>query len=430
MFWQCDDITILGEPGSYAQDYAKDNDIPFIISAQSDSSVQSGQVAISVISAKIAEDRSRVGYQHLEAQLDLQYEGDEREPPEMFGRLLVLDSLGRLFDLRSFGSSRPSTCGEWERSAGFDIPEGCGALRLVVLDPDQHTVAGLLDLPIDNDPPHPLSGTPIASFIGEGFTAVVHSVTQRRYGGLNYPAPGWKYVYLDMTITWSGSSHAVSGFISQFRYLQDGWKEWMMRSVYSGLQILLNDKLPSVRARVQINAPEDDTEVILSLYGATQTLTIQGEEFYPGVVSNADMDGYYSQAECKVKVNGIRLDDQEDLAALPEGSHYMIANISVKNRSILDLTLSKALPFAMTDEHGNELAQAWFTDGDLTLDTVFKPAQSITGEIAFVLPDGIMPTYRYLPVCNHHNASFCILHSLAAELIRASTVRPRLSAGA
>jgi hypothetical protein len=394
-FYDCKDITITGEPGSCAQDYARENNIPFIISVQTGASVQSGQEVFAVTGAEFKENWiSKVGYRYLEVQLDLQYEGDEQDPPDMFGRLMVVDSVGRLFDLSSFGSSLREGSVEWERRAGFVVPKDTGALRLVVLDPDQLAVAGLLDVPVTADPPAALPDDEIATFTGKGVTAVVHSVTQSRYSTMyQQPGPGWKYVYLDMTFTWSGSTRTVSEFMSQFRYLQAGWKEWRMQPSYSGLHVLLNDELPFVRTRVQFNVPENDTEVILSFNGAAQTLAIQGEEFYPGSVPFPDIDGYYPQAEWKVKVNGIHQDDKGDLPALPKGSHYMIADITVKNRSVLNSTFPKEMPFSLTDEDGHDLAQAWLTNSDRTLDTVLTPDQSITGEVAFVLPVGVTPEY-------------------------------------
>ena len=152
--------------------------------------------------------------------------------------------------------------------------------------------------------------------------------------------------------------------------------------------VQLSESLSTVRGYVCFLVPEGQKELSGLTDGKatlTEALPISGE-LKAGGFAQLDADGAYHQAGWKVTVHGMRLADKGTLNP-PSGSKYVIVNLTVSNQSTQNLTVSSELAFAMTDENGNELTQAWFADVTDTLDAVLLPSESISGEIAFLLPD-------------------------------------------
>lgn len=240
------------------------------------------------------------------------------------------------------------------------------------------------------------SNAQLAMVSADGYSAVIHSVTQSKTAFLDEAPDGMKYVWIDATFTGTGTKAPVSNLAAQWTLPgADGKGETGIIPTRANQLLALigaqfNDQLPNVRGMICFLVPDDLTELnglVAGQAAISQPLPISGE-IKAHEPAEIQADGAYYQAGWKVTVHGIRLTDKGTLVDPPKKNKYAIVNLTVANESTQNLAVSSEMAFAMTDTKGNELTQAWFADLAETLDALLLPSESITGEVAFLLPDG------------------------------------------
>lgn len=326
-----------------------------------------------------------------------------KEPQDPTPLLLAADDGGRVYAPALFdGELAFSSAMEPGKKAFrvlFEIPETAGSYRLIVLSGPEGTAVGSLDLGRSPAAAQPAAAGELAAVEGKGYQAVIHGLTQSHTAGAQTAPEGMKYVWVDATFTGTGTKTPVSQLAEKWSLsdkdgqAQAGLIPTRAAGLLASLPLKMNEQLPSVRGKIVFLVPEGITEVTgLQVNGAEipQALPITGNEAESGP-AQPGADGAYHQAGWKITINSARVADKGTLANPPEGSRYVIVSLTVDNGSTLNLSVSGELSFAMTDEQGNELNQAWFADIGQSLDASLMPTQSVTGEVAFVLPEGAKP---------------------------------------
>lgn len=339
------------------------------------------------------------GNQLLTANLVVKTAADMRESTNNEQQLLVVDEGGRAYTPLLYSGSSAFTAslapGEKALRVLFEVPDTAGTYDLVVLSEVGGEAAGRISLGKSNRPSVNEAEAPLATVTQEGYSAVIHSVIQSKMAFLDQAPEGMKYVLIDATFTGTGTQASVSELASQWVLNRDGKAEESVIPTRANHMLTLidarfNDQLPAVRGMICFLVPDEMKELAGLAAGRTaveQPLPITGE-FSKNEFAQLGADGAYHQAGWKVTVSGMRLADKGTLADPPAGQKYVIANVTVANASTQNLTVSSELAFAMTDLNGNELTQAWFANLAETLDATLLPGESVTGDVAFLLPDG------------------------------------------
>ena len=337
------------------------------------------------------------GNQFLIANLVLKAEAGAQEMTDPDQWLLAVDEGGRVYTPLLFHGESTFTAslapGEKALRVLFEIPKAAGGYQLAVLSGPGGEAAGRIDLGRSVGSAMPADGEPLASVTTDGYTAVIHSVTQSKTAFLDEAPEGMKYVWIDATFTGSGTQAPVSQLAAQWA-VRSGNQENAGVIPARAVNMLalantrFNDKLPAVRGKLCFLVPEGLTELIGLAAGQVQLapLPITGELSQSGM-AQLSADGAYYQAGWKVTIHSMRYADKGKLKDPPAGNRYVIVNLTLENQSTQNMTVSSELGFAMTDAQGNELSQAWFADLTETLDAALLPSESVSGEVAFLLPD-------------------------------------------
>ncbi len=328
---------------------------------------------------------------------------DGKEPSDPTPILLAVDDGGRAYTPALFdGESSFTAASEPGKKAFrvlFEIPETAGNYQLIVLSGPEGEVKGKIDLGRSTAATQPAAAKELAAVEGEGYSATIHGVTQSHTAGMQTAPEGMKYAWVDVTLTGTGSQESVSQLAEEWSLpdqdgkAQSGLIPTRAAGLLTLLPVKMNEQLPSVRGKIVFLVKEAATEIAgLQVNGVQipQALPITGDELVSDP-KQPEADGAYHQAGWKITINSVRVADKGTLANPPEGARYVIVNLTVDNESTMNLSVSGELNFAMTDEAGNELTQNWFADLGQSLDAELLPTQSVTGEVAFVLPSGIKP---------------------------------------
>jgi hypothetical protein len=370
---------------------------------QAEAYVQAGSVQYAVADTGFLPGLQAIvpseGNQFLTANLVLKTASDAKEPANAEQLLLAVDEFGRAYTPLLFNGNATFTAslapGEKALRVLFEVPDTAGNYDLAVLSEAGGEVVGRISLGKSTGPAVNETDSPLATVDAEGYSAVIHSVSQSKTAYWDEAPEGMKYVWIDATFTGTGTQASVSELASQWVLSVSGKTEAAVIPTRSSHLLTLidtrfNDKLPAVRAMICFMVPEELKELTRLTAGQTaidQPLPIEGE-LKKNEFAELREDGAYHQAGWKVTVGGMRLADKGTLADPPAGEKYVIVNLTVGNGSTQNLTVSSELNFAMTDSNGNELTQAWFADLAETLDATLLPGESIKGEVAFLLPDG------------------------------------------
>ena len=328
---------------------------------------------------------------------------DGKEPSDPTSLLLAVDEGGRAYAPVLFnGESSFALATEKGKKAFrvlFEIPDTAGSYQLIVLSGSEGNTVGKLDLGRSTATVQPAAATEVGAIQGEGYQAVIHGVTQSHTAGSATAPDGMKYAWLDVTLTGTGSQEPISQLAAgwslpgQGGQAQSGLIPTRAAGLLMSLPVKMNEQMPFVRGKIVFLVKETATEIAgLQVNGTdiSQALPITGDEPVSGLQQPGE-DGAYHQAGWEITINSARIADKGTLANPPEGSRYLIVNLTVDNKSTQNLSVSGELSFAMTDEQGNELTQNWFADLGQSLDANLLPTQSVTGEVAFVLPNGLKP---------------------------------------
>ncbi len=373
----------------------------FLGTAQAQTAVQAGGMQYSVADYGFLPGLQTIvptaGNQFLSANLIVKA-GDSASITDPEQLLLAVDEGGRAYLPILFNGSSAFTAslkpGEKSLRVLFEVPKAAGSYRLAVLDESGGGVAGMIQLGKSIGPALAADGEPLATVSEDGYGAVIHGVTQSKTALLDKAPDGMKYVWVDATFTGAGTQTPVSELASQWAINNGGGAEAGIvpvraHNMLAAMNVRFNDQLPAVRGRLCFLVPEGWTQLTGLTAGETPIglpLPVTGE-MPSGGMAQLNTDGAYDQAGWKVTIHGMRLSDKGKLADPPAGSRYATVNLTLANASTQNLKVSSELAFAMTDGDGNELVQAWFADLNETLDASLLPGESITGEVAFLLPD-------------------------------------------
>ncbi len=375
-----------------------------LAAVQAETFVQAGGVQYSVADSGFLPGLQTIvpiaGNQLLTANLVVKTAADAQESTNDEQMLLAVDEGGRAYTPLLYGGGSAFTAslapGEKALRVLFEVPDTAGTYDLVVLSKVGGEAAGRISLGKSSGPNVNVADVPLATVTKEGYSAVIHSVVQSKTAFLDQAPEGMKYVWVDATFTGTGTQSPVSELASEWVLKRDGKAEEAVIPTRANQMLALidarfNDRLPAVRGMICFLVPENLKELTGLTAGQTavdQPLPIAGE-LSKNEFAQLGADGAYDQAGWKVTVNGMRLADKGSLADPPAGQKYVIVNVTVANGSTQNLTVSSELAFAMTDSNGNELTQAWFANLAETLDASLLPGESITGDVAFLLPDGL-----------------------------------------
>lgn len=368
--------------------------------------VQAGGVTYTVSQADFVSALQSVvptmGNRLLLVNISMNLEAAAKAPENPAFLMLAVDGTGRAYAPVLFDGTgdyaRGSGAGDTSFQALFEVPQGNASYRLAVLTGPQGEVAGYMDLPGMAYSAQTGAGGEVASLDREGYHAQIHGITQSSTAGVDAARQGMKYVWLDVTLTAAGTQDAVSLLAGQWTLKgTDGQEQASLTptratGLLSSLPLRLNAQWPSVRGKICFLVPEDTTELTgLAVGGISLDQKLPIGESEASANAQPDADGAYSQGGWKIILHGMRIVSKGTLADPPSGSQYLIVNLTVMNGSTRNIDVSSEVNFSMTDEKGNELTQAWFADLKDTLDTALMPTQSVTGEVAFILPDGTKP---------------------------------------
>ena len=341
------------------------------------------------------------GHQFLSVNMTMKTAADAPEitGPEQY--FLAVDELGRVYAPMLYNGSSSFTSslapGEKNLRLLFEVPNTAAVYRLAVLDEPGGSVAGLMNLGKSSGAVPANDAQPLYVLPAEGYELAVYGVTQSRAAFLDKAPAGMKYVWVDAALTGTGTEKTAAQLaavltVSGGEKAVGGVVPTRAGSLLALANVKLGGQLPAARGYVCYLVPESLSELSGLTDGKAvlpQALPIAGELKEAGF-AQLDADGAYHQAGWRVTIHGMRLADKGVLNP-PAGSKYVIVNLTVSNRSTQNLTVSSELAFAMTDAQGNELTQAWFADLADTLDKTLLPSESVSGEIAFLLPDGVKP---------------------------------------
>ncbi len=316
--------------------------------------------------------------------------------PEQY--LLALDDSGRGYTPLLFNSSSSFTASlapdERAVRALFEIPKAAASYKLVITD-ENGSIAGDISLGRSAGAVLAVSSQEPIVFQAEGYDVTVYGVTQSLGAYGEDMQSGMKYIWIDAAITGTGTQETPAKIISQWT-LGSGSSlvENVVPARSSNMLALINagfgEKMPFARGYVCFLVPDDLTKVSELMAGkilVSQAIPIGGAVKETGY-AKPNADGAYQQAGWKITIHDMELADKGTLADPPAGYQYVMVNLTVANQGTQNLTVSSELAFAMTDESGNELAQAWFADLTETLDASLLPSESVSGKIAFLLPEG------------------------------------------
>ncbi len=370
---------------------------------QAEAAVQAGNIQYAVADSGFLPGLQAIapmaGNQFLTASIALKTEADAQAMMNPEQLLLAVDEGNRVYTPLLFNGDSTFTAslapGEKALRVLFEIPKTGGSYQLAVLSGLGGEAAGRINLGKSVGPAAPAGGVPLASVTAEGYNAVIHGVTQSKTAFPDDAPEGMKYVFMDVTFTGTGTQALISELASQWSLKNGNQKETGIIPARAINMLALvnarfNDQLPAARGKLCFLVPEELTELTGLMAGQVtldQPLPITGELGQSGMAQRS-ADGSYYQAGWKVTVNGMRLSDKGTLKDPPAGNRYVIVNLTLFNQSTQNLTVSSELGFAMTDARGNELTQAWFADLSETLDAALLPSESVSGEVAFLLPDG------------------------------------------
>ncbi len=371
---------------------------------RAEAAVQAGNVQYAVTDSGFLPGLQAIvpmaGNQLLTVNLILKMAADAPEVTNSEQLLLAVDESGRAYTPLLFNGGSPFTAsfqpGEKALRVLFEVPAAAGSYQLAVLSKAGGETAGRISLGKSTGPVAAAAGEELATVAAEGYTAVVHSVTQSKTAFLDEAPEGMKYVWIDATFTGTGTKEPVSRLAAQWLLPgaegkgETGIVPTRANHLLALVNAQFNDQLPAVRGKICFLVPEGLTELNGLMAGQAaigQPLPISGE-LAKGRPAEMQADGAYHQAGWKVTIHGMRLADKGTLTDPPKDNRYVIVNLTVANGSTQNLVVSSELAFAMTDAQGNELTQAWFADLAETLDASLLPSESIAGEVAFLLPDG------------------------------------------
>ncbi len=339
------------------------------------------------------------GNQLLTANLVIRTPEGAKEVNNLGQLLLAVDDAGRVYTPILFNGDSAFTAslapGERAVRVLFEVPIAAANYQLAVLAGEDGEVAGKLGLGQSTGPVSPEAG-PLATIAGDGYNAEIYGVSQAKEAFLDKAPEGMKYVLMDAAFTGAGTAKTISDLVFQWHLVPgDGKDITGVLPLRAGNLLAMTGarfsaQLPTVRGLICFLVPTDLNELNGLMAGQTafsQPLPISGD-LKSSAFAALEADGAYHQAGWKVTVHGMRLADKGKLADPPSGSKYVIVNLTVNNGSTQNLLVSSELAFAMTDAQGNELTQAWFADLAETMDSSLLPGESVTGEVAFLLPDG------------------------------------------
>ncbi len=339
-----------------------------------------------------------VGNQFLSVHL-VRKASDSKEIVNAEQLLLAVDEAGRIYTPLLFNGESAFTASLAENEKAFrvlfEVPKAAGSYHLAVLSGLGGVIEGKVELGKSAGPVLPADGVPLAEVKADGYDVTIHSVAQSKTAFLDEAPGGMKYVIIDATFTGTGTFDSIAQLAEQWAISYEGKTETgiIPTRAYNMLALMnvrFSEHLQATRGKICFLVPEGLTELTGLRFGQTamdQPLLI-GRELTRSGLTAPEEDGAYQQAGWKVTIHGMRLTDKGTLADPPAGSKYVIVNLTVDNKSTQNLTVSSELGFAMTDHQGNELTQAWFADLAETLDASLLPSESVTGEVAFLLPDG------------------------------------------
>ena len=338
------------------------------------------------------------GHRFLSVNLLMKTAADAPEITDPQRYFLAVDERGRAFTPMLFNGSSTFTAslapGEKNLRLLFEIPDTAASYQLAVLSQPGSGVAGIIQLGRSSGSVLPAEAQPLAVLAGEGYDLSVYGVTQSRMAFLDKAPAGMKYVWVDAVITGTGTEKSAAQLASAIM-VSGGAKAaagsipTRSSNILALVSAQLGGTLPYVRGYLCYLIPEDQTELAGLTDGKAvlaQALPIGGELKDSGF-AQLDAQGAYQQAGWKITIHGMRLADKGAVNPAAD-SKYVIVNLTVSNQSTQNLTVSSELAFAMMDAQGNELTQAWFADLKDTLDATLLPSESVSGEIAFLLPDG------------------------------------------
>ena len=339
------------------------------------------------------------GYQFLTVSVLVKTAADAKEIVDLQQNFLAIDEKGRVFTpvLYNGSSSFTASLAPDEKNLRllFEVPKTAAVYQLAVLNVKDRSIAGSISLGKSSGGLTSSEESPLAVLASQGYVLSVYGVTQNKAAFFDKAPAGMKYIFVDVSVTGTGTEKSaaqiatainISGGSSQ----AVGVVPTRSTNMVELANVRLKGIAQTVRGYLCFLAPEGLTEVAGLTDGTAvldAALPISGNLNALGF-AQLDADGAYHQAGWKVTVHGIRLAEKGALNP-PAGFRYAIISLTVSNQAMQNLTVSSELAFAMTDANGSELTQAWFAELTDTVDAVLLPSESVSGEIAFLLPDGV-----------------------------------------
>ncbi len=374
-----------------------------LAAALAEKTADSGGITYTVTSSSFVKGLSDIapmeGNQFLVVDLVMKAAADAQQPENPERLMLAVDSRDRAYTPILLNRTSVLAAGLQQDETGlrlvFEVPESAAGYDLVVLSATDGAAAGRIALGKSYGTAPGDTNEVVFSVQEQGYTLQIHSAAQSLSAFADTAPEGMKYVLLDMTVTGEDGSVSVSDLARQLTLVREGVTyESLIPTRGTNMLLLaglrLGGLVPAVRGRLCFLVPREWTELAgfrLGDVSYDQSLPLAGE-LTQSAFAVPGQDGTYTQGGWKVAVNGMKLAQKGDLADPPSGYKYILVNVTLTNTAVQKMTVSSELAFAMTDDQGNELAQAWFADSGETVDTSLSFDKSVTGEVAFLLPDG------------------------------------------